>query len=77
MPEKANVSLTIKTKLQEYETEIKQLEWSAYSFKVHIATSNFMFGLKKKKNFERDSLLVRRFWMARNCFGSTDTIYNW
>lgn len=26
VPEKANVSLTIKTKLQEYETEIKQLE---------------------------------------------------
>lgn len=56
MPEKANVSLTIKTKLQEYETEIKQLEWSAYSFKVHIATSNFMFGLKKKKKTLKGTL---------------------
>lgn len=50
--EKATVTLD-KTKLQEYETEIKQLEWSAYPFKKVQITTNFTLGLKKKKNKEK------------------------
>lgn len=71
-PEKANVSL-VKTKLQEYETEIKQLEWSAYPFKKVQITSNPTLGLKKI--ILKETSPVTWISMARNSSGSIDTTY--